>query len=113
MIFPLKKISSGSIAGCCCAKRPPTPANKQTVQNTFTRTFPPEIGVLYAFRCMPLPAGIKLGPYEVMNLLGAGGMGEVYQATDTNLGRSVAIKILPEAFIDDVERVSRFEREAR
>ena len=54
-----------------------------------------------------------LGHYEVTARLGAGGMGEVYQATDTKLGRSVAIKILPEAFARDADRVARFDREAR
>jgi eukaryotic-like serine/threonine-protein kinase len=58
-------------------------------------------------------AGRRLGPYELGSLLGAGGMGEVYRARDTKLGREVAIKILPEAFISDADRRSRFEREAR
>ena len=57
--------------------------------------------------------GSKLAHFEVTALLGSGGMGEVYQATDTKLGRSVAIKILPEAFTHDAERAARFEREAR
>src|SRR4249919_780980 len=57
--------------------------------------------------------GTKLAHYEITSHLGTGGMGEVYQATDSKLGRSVAIKILPEAFARDAERVSRFEREAR
>jgi predicted ATPase len=57
--------------------------------------------------------GSKLGPYEIVDPLGAGGMGEVYRARDTRLERSVAIKILPPAFSADVERSSRFEREAR
>ena len=62
---------------------------------------------------MPLSSGARLGPYEVMSMLGAGGMGEVYRARDTRLGRDVAVKILPEAFIADPERLARFEREAR
>jgi serine/threonine protein kinase len=62
---------------------------------------------------MPLTAGARLGPYEILSALGAGGMGEVYRATDTNLGRQVAIKVLPDAFAADAERLSRFEREAR
>src|SRR5262247_1943735 len=62
---------------------------------------------------MPLGPGTRLGPYEVVSTLGAGGMGEVYRATDTNLGRHVAIKVLPEAFAQDPERVARFEREAK
>ena len=60
-----------------------------------------------------LSAGTKLGPYEILSALGAGGMGEVYRARDTRLDRTVAIKVLPEAFAADTERVARFEREAR
>jgi Tol biopolymer transport system component len=62
---------------------------------------------------MSLGPGTRLGPYEIVSAIGAGGMGEVYRATDTNLGRQVAIKVLPEAFAQDPERVARFEREAR
>jgi eukaryotic-like serine/threonine-protein kinase len=62
---------------------------------------------------MPLSPGTKLGPYEIQSLLGAGGMGEVFRAFDTRLGRSVAIKILPATFISDPDRVHRFEQEAR
>jgi Protein kinase domain/WD40-like Beta Propeller Repeat len=62
---------------------------------------------------MSLTAGAHLGPYEVIAQIGAGGMGEVYRATDTNLGRQVAIKVLPEAFAQDAERLARFEREAK
>jgi eukaryotic-like serine/threonine-protein kinase len=58
-------------------------------------------------------AGTRLGPYEIVSLLGAGGMGEVYRARDTKLGRDVAIKILPAAFAADPDRLARFEREAR
>src|SRR5499426_1360979 len=57
--------------------------------------------------------GTKLSHYEITSHIGSGGMGEVYQATDTKLGRSVAIKFLPEAFSNDTERVARFQREAR
>src|SRR3989441_12311279 len=57
--------------------------------------------------------GTKLAHYEITAHLGTGGMGEVYQATDTKLGRSVAVKFLPEAFSHDSERVARFAREAR
>lgn len=57
--------------------------------------------------------GSRLAHYEITSHLGSGGMGDVYQATDSKLGRSVAIKFLPEAFPDDNERVARFEREAR
>src|ERR1022692_2175976 len=62
---------------------------------------------------MPLSAGTKLGSYEVAAQIGAGGMGEVYRAHDTKLGRDVAIKVLPEAFAHDPERLSRFQREAK
>src|SRR2546422_1965562 len=62
---------------------------------------------------MGLSAGTRLGPYEIQSPLGAGGMGEVYRARDTKLGRDVAIKILPRAFTSDPERLARFEREAR
>src|SRR5215813_869535 len=57
--------------------------------------------------------GTKLAHYEITQHLGSGGMGDVYQAVDSKLGRSVAIKFLPEAFSHDSERVARFEREAR
>ena len=60
-----------------------------------------------------LTPGTRLGPYEVLAPLGAGGMGEVYRARDTRLGREVAIKVLPEGLAGDPERVARFEREAR
>src|SRR5713101_1419417 len=61
---------------------------------------------------MPLSVGDKLGHYEVVALLGAGGMGEVYRARDTTLKRDVALKILPAAFVRDPERMARFQREA-
>src|SRR5262244_2433688 len=57
--------------------------------------------------------GTRLAHYEITSHIGSGGMGDVYQATDTKLGRSVAIKFLPEAFSHDTERVARFQREAR
>ncbi len=57
--------------------------------------------------------GTKLAHYEITSHLGTGGMGEVYHATDSKLGRSVAIKLLPEAFTHDADRAARFEREAR
>jgi len=62
---------------------------------------------------MPLSSGSSLGAYENLQLIGAGGMGEVYRGHDTRLGRDVAIKVLPDAFIHDPERLARFEREAR
>jgi serine/threonine-protein kinase len=60
-----------------------------------------------------LSPGSKLGQYEVLSLIGAGGMGEVYRARDTRLGREVAVKVLPEAFSRQVEKLARFEREAK
>lgn len=62
---------------------------------------------------MGLNVGARLGPYEVTGPLGAGGMGEVYRARDTNLGRDVAIKVLPASFTSDANRVARFELEAK
>ena len=62
---------------------------------------------------MALEPGTKLGHYEVVSSLGAGGMGEVYRARDTKLGREVAIKLLLEEVSQDPERMARFEREAR
>jgi serine/threonine protein kinase len=60
-----------------------------------------------------LPIGARLGPYEIVAPIGAGGMGEVFRAKDTNLRRDVAIKVLPDTFAHDEERLARFEREAR
>ena len=62
---------------------------------------------------MPLAVGSRLGPYEILSVIGAGGMGEVYRARDTNLQREVAIKVLPAAMADNATRLLRFEREAR
>ena len=62
---------------------------------------------------MALSPGTSLGHYDVTSLLGEGGMGQVWQATDTQLGRQVALKILPDAFADDPDRLARFRREAQ
>ena len=62
---------------------------------------------------MPLLAGARLGPYEIISLLGAGGMGEVYLAHDTKLDRHVALKLLPAELESDAKRLRRFELEAR
>src|SRR6476661_8652444 len=62
---------------------------------------------------MPLQPGARLGSYEVLSALGAGGMGEVYRARDTKLNRDVAIKVLPELLVADPERFGRFRREAQ
>ncbi len=62
---------------------------------------------------MPLSAGTRLGPYEVVSPLGAGGMGEVYRVIDTRLGRQAAVKVLPQSLLEHRERIARFEREAR
>ncbi len=62
---------------------------------------------------MPILPGRRLGPYAILSAIGAGGMGEVYQAHDSKLGRDVAVKVLPEAFAHDADRLSRFQREAK
>src|SRR2546421_6836490 len=62
---------------------------------------------------MMLSAGARLGPYEIVSAIGAGGMGEVYRAHDTRLKRDVALKVIPLAFTSDPERLARFEQEAR
>src|SRR5262245_1743009 len=61
---------------------------------------------------MPLAPGARLGPYEITSLIGAGGMGEVYRARDSKLGREVAIKVLPAALANDPDYLARFQREA-
>src|SRR5262245_12206985 len=62
---------------------------------------------------MALSTGTRLGSYEILAAIGAGGMGEVYRARDTKLNRDVAIKVLPQVFASDAERLARFEREAQ
>src|SRR5204863_2803687 len=62
---------------------------------------------------MSLSAGARIGPYEIIALIGAGGMGEVYRGRDARLGRDVALKVLPQIFSADVGRMARFQREAQ
>ncbi len=62
---------------------------------------------------MALAPGTRVGSYEIVSALGAGGMGEVYRARDTKLGRDVALKVLPDAFASDLDRIARFQREAK
>ena len=62
---------------------------------------------------MPISQGQKIGPYEVLSSLGAGGMGEVYRAHDPRFGRDVAVKVLPSSFASNADRMQRFEQEAR
>src|SRR5437879_3049757 len=65
------------------------------------------------FAPMPLATGTRLGPYEILAPLGAGGMGEVYRARDSKLDRDVALKVLPEGVASDAKALGRFEREAK
>lgn len=74
---------------------------------------PPRLSRSYNPHDLSLTPGTHLGPYEIGALLGAGGMGEVYRAGDTKLDRDVAIKVLPDTFAHDPERLARFEREAK
>lgn len=67
----------------------------------------------YTFSALPLPPGTSFGPYEIVVAIGAGGMGEVYRARDIKLNRDIALKILPEAFTSDRDRLARFRREAQ
>lgn len=62
---------------------------------------------------MAATPGTKVGPYEILAPLGAGGMGEVYRARDSKLGRDVALKVLPDVFTQDAQRMARFRREAQ
>ena len=86
-------------------------ASHQEAGSQFLGAAAPEVLQLAPTRA--LTPGTKLGPYEIIELLGAGGMGEVYRARDARLDRTVAIKILPAAFSADSDRLHRFEQEAR
>jgi eukaryotic-like serine/threonine-protein kinase len=66
-----------------------------------------------AAHTVPLTSGVRLGTYEVLAAIGSGGMGDVYRARDTRLGRDVAIKVLPDTVATDPERLARFDREAQ
>src|SRR5215208_2845713 len=70
-------------------------------------------GIMPSTRLLPLQPGARLGPYEILSALGAGGMGEVYKARDTRLERAVAVKVLPAALTDSAPARERFHREAR
>ena len=92
-------------------RRPEIPGQHDRHRESLHPRHPrPELG---AREEMTISAGSRLGPYEVLSSLGAGGMGEVYRARDSRLDRSVAIKVLPEEFFEDRDRVARFEREAK
>ena len=74
---------------------------------------PPWLVLIPESQTMPLQPGTTLGQYEILSLLGSGGMGEVYRALDSKLGREVAIKVLPEEFTQHPQKLARFQREAR
>src|SRR5579863_5702518 len=84
--------------------------NRQAAATPFPRTLFFRVIIAAA---MPLAPGKKLGPYEILSLLGAGGMGEVYHALDTRLGRDVAIKVLPERLSQKPDLRERLDNEAR
>src|ERR1051326_5229195 len=71
------------------------------------------VRVHYPVKMPGIAVGGTVGSYEICSLIGKGGMGEVYQATDSRLGRNVAIKVLPQAYADDQDRIARLQREAR
>jgi eukaryotic-like serine/threonine-protein kinase len=93
-----------------CAGRPDLQAEVEGLLRAHEEAGGWEVTLGAAVRLKP---GLRVGPYEVVSELGAGGMGEVYRARDTKLGREVALKILPASFARDTDRVRRFEREAR
>ena len=97
----------GSSSPLCCISRP---------SRLILRHFHEAAGIRRLYlaepQLVPLQAGARLGPYEILSLLGAGGMGEVYRARDTRLKRDVAVKVLPATFAGDPDRLARFQREA-
>src|SRR5262245_42660634 len=102
-------------AARCIAKAQP-PRSKITRDSEGDRktpAFEPALEYGRLRRPLPLSAGTRFGPYEIVSALGAGGMGEVYKAHDARLDRFVAIKVLPTAFANDADRLARFEREAK
>jgi Tol biopolymer transport system component len=95
-----------------CAGRPDLQAHVEAMLRAHDEAAPSALAVAHAAPTRLTP-GVRLGPYEVLAEIGAGGMGEVYRARDTRLRREVAIKTLPPIFTTDPERAARFEREAR
>ena len=87
-------------------------ANSPAKNPWATHVFPDQSGTMATGK-QPLAAGQRLGLYEILELLAIGGMGEIYKARDTRLERVVALKILPMEFTGDMERLKRFQREAR
>ena len=90
----------------------PNPGNRSTLRRVRGVVRPRRNGTRIIAQTLALSPGTRLGPYEVTIQIGVGGMGEVYRATDTNLKRSVAIKVLPASVAADAERLARFQREA-
>jgi serine/threonine protein kinase len=88
-------------------------SHPRTLAPSHPRTAAPSHSTRIIHTDLSLTPGTRLGPYEIAAQIGEGGMGQVYRGTDTTLGRQVAIKILPDAFASDPERVARFEREAK
>ena len=94
-------------------------ANKKAQTEKWSALFGPHATVLDALEGLPidqpmsLNVGTTLGPYSVTAKIGEGGMGEVYRATDTQLGRDVALKVLPDVFAADADRLARFQRKAQ
>src|SRR6185503_18240994 len=101
-----------SAASSCSREAMAGPYNRGTV-GSFPSPLEPWPRQPCRSRAEATMIGRSLGPYQIVAKLGEGGMGAVYRATDTTLGRQVAIKVLPEAFAHDAERLARFEREAK